>query len=127
MIVWMDDDPKRAALAHQRMTPEKRDRTMWAMTAEATIEILANYADVLEEVHLDHDLGGARYVNSDREDCGMEVVRWLERLPTSKLQVFLKCKFIVHTWNIPAGQEMEKRLKDLGLKAEHVPFGTHRW
>jgi CheY-like chemotaxis protein len=28
-------------------------------------------------VSLDHDLGGEVFVDSDREDCGMEVVRWI--------------------------------------------------
>ena len=37
-------------------------------------------------VFLDHDLGGETYVSSKREDCGMEVVRWIkENLPKINL------------------------------------------
>ncbi len=68
-------------------------------------------------------LGGQHFVNTAREDCGMEIVRWLESRATAELQKLLTCKFTVHSWNIPAGREMTERLTKLGLKATQTPFG----
>lgn len=123
MILFLDDDHNRAALAHQRWSPERRNRTMWVSTAADTISVLEDYVDDLEEVHLDHDLGGERYVNSNREDTGMEVVRWLENLSNSKLMKYMSVRFTVHTWNIPAGKEMMERLVYIGLNTKFIPFG----
>lgn len=120
LILFLDDDPNRAALAYQRWPTEKKNRTIWATTAEETISILKDYE--LEEAHLDHDLGGEHYVNSAREDCGMEVVRWIER-STDQQEKLKKTHFIIHSWNIPAAIQMEKRLKALGFKVSRIPFG----
>ncbi len=121
MILFLDDDPYRAALAYQRWPEDKKSNTIWTRTAEEAIDVLRDYE--LSEAHLDHDLGGEHFVNSAREDCGMEIVRWLESRPTAELQKFLTCKFTVHSWNIPAGREMTERLTKLGLKATQTPFG----
>lgn len=117
VILFLDDDPTRAALAYQRWPSEKRDRTIWVKTVEETIDIFRNY-DV-EEAHLDHDLGGERYVHSERDDCGMEVVRWIQENRDQVKDIV----FIVHSWNIPAGIEMLQRLIDIDLKATYTPFG----
>ena len=80
MILFMDDDPARAVLAYNRMKPEDRSKTIWCMTAKEAIITLQDYKDSLTAVMLDHDLEGESFVNSKREDCGMEVVRFLEKM-----------------------------------------------
>ena len=123
MILWLDDSPERAALAYQRMTPVARDHTIWCKEATEAISVLKDYAEVLVQAHLDHDLEGA-YQNSFDKNCGMEVVRYLERLDSDELNKIKDIHFIVHSWNPPAGREMTERIEKLGLKAIYRPFGT---
>lgn len=129
MILFMDDSPHRAVLAHERMSVSDRENTLWCMTAEEAIITLWDYRDRLDAVHLDHDLGGEEYVNTKREDCGMEVVRSLERMSRDTPEEFEKLKvarFIVHSWNFHAGPLMTKRLQDIGLNVEYIPFGLEK-
>lgn len=121
MILFLDDDSYRAALAYQRWPENKKSNTIWCTTAEEAIGVLQDYD--LEEAHLDHDLGGEHFVNSARENCGMQVVRWLEQRTSAELQKLKDCHFTIHSWNIPAGKEMTERIAKLGLKAIQKPFG----
>lgn len=125
MILFLDDDSNRAATAYQRMLPSKRDKTIWCTTAQEAISVLddAYYRDRLEEVHLDHDLGGEQFQDPNDKNCGMEVIRFIESLNSSDLQ---HIKFTIHTWNGAAGVEMRERLTKLGLKVVYSPFGTGR-
>lgn len=126
MILFLDDNAQRAVLAYNRMSEEDRGNTIWCQTAEETILTLWDYRDQLDRVHLDHDLGGRQYVNTKREDCGMEVVRYLEKIHRTKPAEFAKLQdteFIIHTWNAHAGPIMVDRLKKLGLTVRYVPFG----
>jgi len=122
-ILFLDDDPNRAAIAYQRWPKDKCDNTIWCSTARDAIFILKDYGQDMAEAHLDHDLGGETYVNSEREDCGMEVVRWLESLSNEDIKVFESTLFICHSHNTRAGKNMAKRIRTLGLKSKQVPFG----
>ena len=94
------------------------------MTAEEAIITLQDYRDRLTYVSLGHDLGGLKNVHTAREDSGMEIVRYLERLAKKDLLGGLKnARYRIHSWNAPAGNKMYKRLKDIKLKVEYVPFG----
>jgi len=127
MILFLDDSPERAAVTYQRMSKEDRDSTIWCRTVQETITTLWDYRDVLTRVYLDHDLGGETYVNTKREDCGMEIVRYLEQLLIKdpiEFKRFEQIKFIVHSWNITAGAKMRDRLITIGLNVDFKPFGT---
>ena len=117
-VLFLDDSPERAALAYQRMPEEKRNRTIWAQTAQEAIDVLNEYE--LDEVYLDHDLGGTKFQDTRAENCGMEVVRFLEKNLTAKHK---ETKFIVHSHNIPAGKRMTERLLSIGLDVKYIPFG----
>lgn len=124
MILFLDDDPQRAVMAYDRMPEADRPKTIWCQTAEEAITTLRDYE--LERVHLDHDLGGETYVNTKREDCGMEVVRYLEKRAHKDpkwFEKFATTKFIIHSWNTHAGPLMVERLEKLGLNVEYKPFG----
>lgn len=126
MILFLDPDPQRAVLAHQRMSEEDQSKTIWCKTVLEAQTTLWNYRDELTRVHLEHDLAGQSYANTRREDCGMELVRYLENLNVHHGNVwpaFKKMKFIVHTWNDHAGPIMVERLRKIGLNVELVPFG----
>lgn len=121
ILVFLDDSPEIAATHCQRLTETDRARTFWVQTVDETIGMLKDYRDRLEVVSLDHDLCGEAYVHSGREDCGMEVVRWLERQfdPVDYDHV----KFIVHSHNENSGPRMVERLRKAGYHAYYSPFG----
>jgi len=120
MILFLDDDAHRAALMYQRMSNEDRNRTVWVETAEDAIQFLKDYKKDLVKVYLDHDLGGQQFVHSQREDCGMEVVRWLEKQDSLD---YKECQFVVHSWNIEAAKVMTDRLLKVGYNVTQTPFG----
>lgn len=120
LIIFLDDDPHRAALMCQRMTKEDRHATMWVQTAEEAVSVLKDYEARIRQVHLDHDLGGYRNMHPGDDKSGMEVVRYLEKKDP---KCFGGCEFIVHSWNVYAGKKMVERLESKGYKVKFRPFG----
>jgi len=111
-ILFLDDDPNRAAVFLME-NPE----AIWVQTAKQCLSALV---DPWDEIHLDHDLGGEVFVDHEREDCGMEVVRWLCEEPRAHL---LTANFIVHTRNPNASCVMQFHLEVLGYRVQVRPFG----
>jgi len=85
-LLFLDDDPGRAG-AFLLEHPD----AVWVTTANQCLEHLAECWD---EVHLDHDLGGERWVNLDRDDSGMAIVGWLCREPRPHLKA---TRFYIHS------------------------------
>jgi hypothetical protein len=112
-ILFLDDDPARAEAFRARYP-----HAIWARTAE---ECQARLAEPWDVVYLDHDLGGETFVDHERDDCGMEVVRWLDREPRPHLQ---GTRFVVHTRNPNAACIMVVHLEAMGYSAQAVPFGN---
>jgi hypothetical protein len=110
-VLFLDDDPARAELFLARY-PE----AVWVETACECVDRLAAPWD---EVHLDHDLGGERFVDSSRSDCGMEVVRWLCAEMRDSLR---QTQFIIHSHNVNAADLMVRSLLDTGYMAAYRPF-----
>ncbi len=118
-VLFLDDDPKRAA----RFLASCPD-AYWVQTAEECIERLGQPWD---EIHLDHDLGGEIFVDSNRPDCGMEVVRWL---CAQDHGAHLKhADVFVHTHNLNAAGQMLGKLRAAGYNVVYRPFGMDllRW
>lgn len=109
-VLFLDDNLDRIAAAEKSF---RKHELVVEMTADKTIVQLA--AQVFDLVMLDHDLGQQAFVNSDREDCGMEVVRWIEKNHPPIKQV------VVHSWN-PVGRIMAERLQAAGYNASYQPF-----
>lgn len=120
IIVFLDDDSTRAAVAFRRMSEYDQQRTFWVSTVSETLDMLENYRERLDIVSLEHDLGGNTFVNSARDDCGMEIVRWLEK---QNPENYSHARFIIHTWNLKAGQKMASRLYKAGYRVMNMPFG----
>jgi DNA-binding NarL/FixJ family response regulator len=111
-ILFLDDDPVRTA----RFLEREPDATC-VETAGECINQLHHYD--WDQVFLDHDLGGEIYVESGREDCGMEVVRWLEQNHCDISRI------IVHSYNHAAAEQMVERLKATGYARVHrIPFAN---
>lgn len=120
IIVFLEADHNRAAVQYQRINKVDRARTFWVRTAKETIDILKDYRESLDIVSLEHDLSGGPINLSASENCGMEVVRWLEKQNSEQ---YFHVRFIVHTWNIKAGKKMAFRLWKQGYRVIRVPFG----
>lgn len=114
-ILFLDDDPIRAS-AFMAEYPH----AVWVQTTDDCVNRLREPWD---EVHLDHDLGGETFVASERDDCGMAVVRWLCD-PSSPVEHLKLSRFIVHTHNADAACMMLLHLQVMGFDVVARPFGT---
>jgi hypothetical protein len=113
-LLFMDDSPDRAATFLANF-PEAR----WVQTAAECIDALKSQR--WDMVFLDHDLGGESMVSPEREDCGMEVVRYMMAHPVNVRSV------IVHSWNTPAAKRMVDDLRRRNYNARYSPFGEDNW
>jgi hypothetical protein len=121
VIVFLTADPKRAAIAYQRMLDSDANRTFWVQTVAETLDMLTNYRERLETVHLEHDLSEEGFMHPSSEESGTEIVRWLEKKdPVDYDHV----EFVVNTWNGSAGKKMTDRLREVGYNVRYTPFGT---
>ena len=108
-VLFLDDNPHR--------TKKFVSHYLWAKTVETSEDCIKELG--INEYHvlfLDHDLGGEQFVDSGREDTGMEVVRWMVENKPNVGDV------IVHSHNTPAGIEMVAKLEDAGYSAVYIPF-----
>lgn len=112
-ILFLDDDPGRAQV-FLAANPD----AVWVQTVA---ECLAKLELAWDEVHLDHDLGGEQFVDVSREDCGMEVVRWLCGQRRTHLA---PTRFLVHSHNSTAAMIMGMQLTMSGYRVEVRPFGA---
>ena len=60
-------------------------------------------------------------LDTNRPDCGMEVVRWLCAEPRGHVE---STQFIVHTHNAAAARSMLVSLRDRGYLSVYRPFGV---
>ena len=110
-ILFLDDEAWRAE-AFAAANPD----VVWAKTVEECLGLLEEPWD---EVHLDHDLGGQTYVDTERDDCGMAVVRWLCDAHRPHLR---GTRFFVHSHNANAACAMAFHLQVVGYRVEVRPF-----
>jgi hypothetical protein len=111
-VLFLDDDPGRGEI-FLAANPD----AVWVETAD---ECIAKLAEGWDEIHLDHDLGGERFVDLSRDDCGMAVVRWLCLEPHSHLK---ETSFFVHSHNPVAAGLMVMQIREAGFRVEQRPFG----
>ena len=109
-ILFLDDDLDRTKIFLLNV--------LNAHTVETAMECISvlQSKEEWDYVLLDHDLGGNIFVDSDREDCGMEVIRWIVKNKPIIKQV------VVHSFNPDASKEMILKLRDAGYDAIPVPF-----
>lgn len=112
--LFLDDDPARADAFLDKF-PDAH----WVQNVADCIAALAD--KTWDEIHLDHDLAGEWFVDSERQDCGMEVVRWLTAEPRTHL---MAAKFVVHSHNSNAAMVMVTQLGLAGYYVVEQPFGT---
>jgi hypothetical protein len=111
-IIFLDDADQRWYQFQSKIPQSVR-----AETADQCIKMIKDSPNI-DWLFLDHDLGGEAYVKSSREDCGMEVVRYLcKDLRTESIN-----RIVVHSHNSVAAEEMFNKLKDAGYSVRLVPF-----
>lgn len=117
MFLFLDDNPVRT-----RKFKSSVPSAMTAETAQEMIQLLEKTQDAIEPryVFLDHDLGGEVFVDSNRKDCGMEVVRWIVANKP------ILDTIVLHTLNHEAAKMMHSELIKAGYKAEVKPFTSLR-
>ena len=118
-ILFLDDERYRTKKFLWDIKAKTEDRIATVATAKDCIERLED--EEWDFVFLDHDLGGKVYVDSNREDCGMEVVRHLQ---ANKKKI---CCVFVHSLNEPARINMVSKLKDAGYNAMESKFTDIDW
>ncbi len=91
-----------------------------AVWVKSVAECLPRMVEEWEEIHLDHDLEGETLVDMNRQDSGMEIIRWLCKEPRPHLK---QTRFFVHTHNFVAGLLMVLEMREGGYLAEMRPFG----
>jgi hypothetical protein len=96
---------------------------MWVRTVPEALSVLVDYRERLEEASLEYDLGEEPDAHPSREDCGLEIVRWLEK---QNVADYKHIQFIIHSWNISAALKMVTRLTNTGYMAVHAPFGMRK-
>jgi hypothetical protein len=111
-VLFLDDDPRRAEMFLGRCP-----HAVWVTSVDACVDRLS---EAWDEVHLDHDLNGERFVDVTRDDCGMAVVRWLCSPGREHLR---RARFFVHSHNSVAAWQMVEQLLEHGYMAEYRPFG----
>ncbi len=112
-ILFLDDDPARG-LRFKGDNPE-------AVCVETVADCVRALGEPWDEVHLDHDLGGEQFVDHERDDCGMAVVRWLCEQPRPHLRPSV---FVIHTHNPGAAVAMAFQLRSMGYNVQEHPFGA---
>ena len=108
-ILFLDD-----AVERRRWFLANHPEAVVVSTADQCIERLER--GPWDLVSLDHDLNGEIFVDSSRNDCGMEVVRWMSRHRPQVGEV------IVHTLNFDAGETMVELLTLAGYLAHYEPW-----
>ena len=111
-ILFLDDSDSRWKKFQSKVPCAFR-----AETADQCIRMIKERPD-LDFLFLDHDLGGETWVDSGREDCGMEVVRFL---CNNDFTNTIK-KIIVHSHNDSAAREMNTKLNAAGYSSALFPF-----
>lgn len=102
-------------------SPLRREKFKLCFPHATMVETVAECIEALEErkwkrVYLDHDLNNEAWVDSRRDDCGMEVVRWIAANKPLVKQI------IVHSHNHKAAPVMQALLEDAGYSTRRIPF-----
>lgn len=114
-ILFLDDRSKRIHSALDKF--KVYDLTIVTNVTEC-LRFLSN--EEWDIVYLDHDLGGHEFMDTNSHECGMEILRYIDRTgwPVDKK----KPRFVIHSSNSFAAMAMEEYLKEMDFSV-----GRERW
>jgi len=111
-ILVLEDDIERIEEFRKRFQNVKGiENVDFCYSAKVCIELLKKEKYSL--IFLDHDLGDKVFVNSNEQNTGAEVARWIEQNPLESGQ-----SVIIHSVNPSGAKYMMSAIKG----AIHVPF-----
>lgn len=114
-ILFLDDNEQRTAHFLSCISYAKT-----AETAAGMIDLIKSQSGPIDFLFLDHDLGGEIFVDTEREDTGAEVARWLSDNKHSIQPIRV---VIIHTHNDVGGEKMLNILKAAYFETvEFLPF-----
>lgn len=113
-ILVLDDSQARLDIFQRNIKKGLDAATIYVKTARDAIGVLEVNKN-FDYIFLDHDLGGLQ-MEWEEDNCGMNVVDWIIANDYNK-----EVRIIIHSWNIPRGQEMKNRLVDAGYSAIQHP------
>lgn len=123
-ILFLDDNDLRIQATENKFCEVQPSDSISSLTCVTTAEDTINKLQdgtKWDFISLDHDLGGNTFMDSNREDTGMEVVRWITRnMKAKEYDGVIR----VHSWNVPAGKRMTETLKMYGFKCYYEPFNV---
>jgi len=118
-VLFLDDNINRIEVFKLNFLGKQTDTIIAVKTAKECIDWL-NYED-FHFLFLDHDLGDEVFVDSNRVDCGMEVVRFLENNHKDIKKIYL------HSCNDPARRTMFFKLGMAGYNVTESKFTDIDW
>jgi hypothetical protein len=111
MILFLDDSPVRTKRLLYTIPS-----AICTSTAAGMIALLEKHGSENPLVMLDHDLDGQTFVDSNEENTGMGVVRWIvSNRPNIRA-------IIVHSLNRSAAHNMAIKLSEAGYNVSVRPF-----
>jgi coenzyme F420-reducing hydrogenase alpha subunit len=115
-VLFLDDMQERHDLVDQSI-PANAEVTH-VYTAQQAIDSIKFNNSRWDVVCLDHDLGQGHGLSDNEAPTGMEVVDYLLDLTEEKRPAIV----VVHTWNAPAGDRMEEKLRQNGYRVIRRAF-----
>jgi len=119
-ILFLDDMQTRHNTFRDLVEDQRDLDLLIAYNASQAISYLGTDGCDIDQAFLDHDLSEEDIMcevgGASRVPTGMTVVDHIVTMKAPPRQV------IVHTCNGPAGDEMERRLKDAGIQVIRLPF-----
>jgi len=107
-VLFLDDEISRRKAFRARCP----SAILVSKAAEAIVSLSPTKWDL---VCLDHDLDDY-FDTAEHSNTGMTVVEYIcEKKPKIS-------QIVVHSINVPAAEEMVRKLQDAGYQAQHVPF-----
>ena len=118
-ILILDDDQNRLDIFKRNLEVRLNAYdNIYVTTASEAMLCLDLHPD-FSYIFLDHDLGGLE-MEWNPDNCGMNVVDYIIRIGYNK-----GTSIVIHSWNIPRGQEMTQKLQAAGYSVIHQPGVWH--
>lgn len=109
-IFILEDDPRRMNFFNKTFF---NDEVIWMTEAADAIEYLKNHFYDMDNIFLDHDLGGMTFVSSDEYNTGYTVAKFISENFEGPFE-----HVIIHSMNPPAAD----RMQDLLEESHTIPF-----
>lgn len=114
-ILFLDDRSRRI---HQQLA--RFPETTIVTTVKETLRFLSK--ESWDIVDLDFDLGGDDFTDPESPECGMEIVRYIEKCGGWPAEFHKKPRIIIHSKNAFGAELMFRRFLELGFDCSVRPF-----